>query len=345
MKTRGVNIGNWLVLERWMAPEIFEGIKGQGETSFMNNWGDSAAERLKAHRDSWITYDDFKWIKEAGLNTVRIPIAHWIYGDYAPNIGCIDYLDKAIEWANSLDLKVLIDMHGAAGSQNGEMHSGLEGPMDFLKSEANIQRTIDVMGKLSDRYKDEKCLWGMQLLNEPHQTIDNEKLRDYYTRCYFEIRKHLDEDKEILFHDQFNLESWRNFMQGPEFKNVGIDVHIYHCFGNDGMAPLSSYVDDQLRHWAFALDNMRKYFKVYVAEWSLSINKGVYNGPFKDKNTAQKDAFYRMFAGTQLINYEQNTDGWFFWSYKVTNPEYRAQWCYRDLVDEFQAFPKKLLQD
>lgn len=341
MKIRGLNIGNWLVLERWMDTSLFEGVEGLSETSFMKSNGNKAAAKLTAHRDSWITYDDFKWIKNAGINCVRIPIPHWIFGDYEPNLGCIDYLDKAVEWSNKLGLKVLIDMHGAAGSQNGEMHSGVDGIMEFHKDDANVQRTIDVMGKLSNRYKDEKCLWGMQMLNEPSPKLPNNILRDYYTRCYHEIRKHLDEDKEILFHDQFNLESWRNFMQSPEYKNVGIDTHIYHCFGGDGKGSLQSHIDYQLKDWAFAIKNMQKYFKLYIGEWSLGMHPATNKYAFKGLSKTQKDAFYRMFAASQIINYE-NADGWFFWSYKVTSPDYRLHWSYRDHVDEFSYFPKKL---
>jgi glucan 1,3-beta-glucosidase len=342
MKIHGLNIGNWLILERWIDHDLFEGIKGQGETSFMKGFGDKAAEKLKHHRDTWITKEDFEWIKNAGLNTVRIPIPHWIFGDYEPNIGCIEYLDNAIEWANELGLQVLIDMHGAAGSQNGEMHSGLEGIMEFDKPE-NVARTIDVMGKLANRYKDEKCLWGMQMLNEPSPKFPNDVLRDYYTRCYSEIRKYLDEDKEILFHDQFNLESWRNFMQSPEYKNVGIDTHIYHCFSCDGTETLQWHVDYQLKDWAFAINNMRKYFKLYIGEWSLGMHPKINENAFKDKNRVQKDAFYRLHAASQIINYE-SADGWFYWCYKVASPNFKNCWSYRDQVDTLGYFPKKLPQ-
>jgi len=56
------------------------------------------------------------------LNHVRIPIGYWAYdvGPSEPYIsGQHNYLLKAIAWAEKYDLKVIVDLHGVPGSQNG----------------------------------------------------------------------------------------------------------------------------------------------------------------------------------------------------------------------------------
>jgi hypothetical protein len=56
------------------------------------------------------------------LNHVRIPIGYWAYdvGPSEPYIsGQHNYLLKAIAWAATYNLKVIVDLHGAPGSQNG----------------------------------------------------------------------------------------------------------------------------------------------------------------------------------------------------------------------------------
>ena len=56
------------------------------------------------------------------LNHVRLPIGYWAFevGSGEPYItGQLDYLKKAITWASNHDLKLIIDLHGAPGSQNG----------------------------------------------------------------------------------------------------------------------------------------------------------------------------------------------------------------------------------
>jgi glucan 1,3-beta-glucosidase len=62
------------------------------------------------------------------LNHVRIPIGYWAY-DIAPHEPFIngqhDYLLKAISWAQTYNIKVIVDLHGAPGSQNGHAMSYL----------------------------------------------------------------------------------------------------------------------------------------------------------------------------------------------------------------------------
>lgn len=56
------------------------------------------------------------------LNHVRIPIGYWAY-QVAPGEPYIqgqhEYLLKAIGWAGNNGLKVIVDLHGVPGSQNG----------------------------------------------------------------------------------------------------------------------------------------------------------------------------------------------------------------------------------
>ena len=56
------------------------------------------------------------------LNHVRIPIGYWAFevGSGEPYItGQLPYLESAVQWAGNYGLKVIIDLHGAPGSQNG----------------------------------------------------------------------------------------------------------------------------------------------------------------------------------------------------------------------------------
>ena len=75
MKTlKGVNLGGWLVLERWMTPGLFKGTEARDEYDFMKTPG--AQEKLKKHHKEFIKEEDFQWMQGNGVNAVRIPIGY-----------------------------------------------------------------------------------------------------------------------------------------------------------------------------------------------------------------------------------------------------------------------------
>ena len=103
----------------------------------------TAQQKLNAHWDTWVTEADFAAIAVAGyvsydepicihvvdvfvlslsLNHVRVPIGYWAWevGPGEPYIqGQLPYLRKAVNWARAHGLKLVIDLHGVPGSQNG----------------------------------------------------------------------------------------------------------------------------------------------------------------------------------------------------------------------------------
>lgn len=51
MKVKGVNLGNWLVLEKWMSPSLFEGTTAEDEYYLPTQLSREVYEaRIKIHR-------------------------------------------------------------------------------------------------------------------------------------------------------------------------------------------------------------------------------------------------------------------------------------------------------
>ena len=81
MKVKGVNLGNWLVLEKWMNPALFEGTTAEDEYWLPRQLSKEVYEaRIKIHRSEYITERDFVTIKSWGLDAVRIPVPYFIFG-------------------------------------------------------------------------------------------------------------------------------------------------------------------------------------------------------------------------------------------------------------------------
>jgi hypothetical protein len=85
-----------------------------------------------------------KWADQLGLK-----VAVYIFWSSSARI--ILFWDNSVFLINAhlqLNLKVLVDLHGAPGSQNGHDHSGHTGPIDWLNN-GNVARTISIIGKLA----------------------------------------------------------------------------------------------------------------------------------------------------------------------------------------------------
>ena len=73
---------------------------------------------------------------------MRIPVGFWMFkagpNDPFPKPQVKDsdgrryYLKRLVQWADEIGLRVILDLHGAPGSQNGMDHSGRRGEVNFL---------------------------------------------------------------------------------------------------------------------------------------------------------------------------------------------------------------------
>src|SRR5579871_5664108 len=149
LKLRGVNLGSWLVLEKWMNPASYAGAKAEDEYSLCLELGkERATSALRKHRETWITAEDFKWIAARGLNAVRIPVGYWVLEDNPPFISGAATLDWAFMTAKENGIGVLLDLHGVPGSQNGWDHSGRAGALGWHTSKENIAHSLRVVEDL-----------------------------------------------------------------------------------------------------------------------------------------------------------------------------------------------------
>lgn len=332
---RGVNLGSWLLLERWMVPELFRenGSSSNDEYHFMQDLGERKEAVMHEHYSSFITEPDFEWLAERGINTVRIPVGYWIFDGKGHFVANILYLDWAFEMGEKYNIKILIDLHGVRDSQNGFDNSGLEGAVNWHKDEANITEAVEVIEALAERYRDETALFGIQLLNEPSWEIPLDVLQDYYSRAFEAAMAYLDPEQHfIVIHDGFRLNQWKHFMQGENYANVILDTHMYHVFEEeDNNMDMLEQVQKASGSRRDAIREMMPYFPVLVGEWSLGIHGHVLGALGEDY---LRDAAHAALGTTQLLNYGQDA-GWFFWSYKLSpeGTEGMSGWSFRASVE------------
>lgn len=297
MKIKGVNLGNWLVLEKWMSPSLFEGTTAEDEYWLPRQLSKEVYEaRIKVHRSEYITERDFVTIKSWGMTTVRIPVPYFIFGDREPFIGCVEELDKAFCWAEKYGLQILIDLHTAPEGQNGSDNGGICGVCKWAQTPKEVEFVHTVLERLSQRYGKREGLWGIEVLNEPalesiweffdmqkrYPPVDKEMadgskgiplefLQHFYLEAYDRMRKFLPEDKFFVIHDGFDLKVWKNFMQEEKYKNVILDTHQYLMMAE--MSGCEQTIEGYLKYITeyFEKDiaEMQQYFQVVCGEWCL----------------------------------------------------------------------------
>ncbi|KAK3201709.1 hypothetical protein GRF29_164g364804 [Pseudopithomyces chartarum] len=240
-KVRGVNIGGWLVLEPWITPSVFDSLSNPSivdEFTLGATLGPAAAlSVLKPHWDTWVTFADFEKIAASGFNLVRIPIGFWAYSTFGtPYVqGAAPYLDAAIDWARALNLKVIIDLHGAPGSQNGFDNSGQRLGKPTWTSGSTISQTLSVLSTIAKKYAQpsyQDVVIGIQVLNEPLiPSLSEPTVRQFYRDAYGQVRAV--SDTPVILHDGFlPTSAWNNFLTPSDAnaQHVVMDHHEYQVF-------------------------------------------------------------------------------------------------------------------
>lgn len=362
MKIRGVNLGNWLVLEKWMKPSMFDGVEAEDETYLCKYLTDiDKKRRYQEHRQSYITEEDFRKIANMGLDMVRIPVPYSLFEDIGSFLHCYEFLDQAFLWAEKAGLKILIDLHTVPGGHNGTDNSGICGVCTWSTKTEYLEMTLDVLEKIAERYGTMEALWGVEVLNEPmcrdtplagHMNIQwlsqiykakeselTEKsenyslsyLKGFYRSAYERIRKHMPEEKRIVFSDAFYLEGWEEFFKEEHFQNIVLDTHQYltmveYGFGEE--RPLEKY-EAYLAQLAEKLEKASANFQVIVGEWSMS---NIMTGYEDAGNEEKANAFRKLYKAYRKA--VDKCDGWFYWTYKLQadEPE-KALWDMRACIE------------
>lgn len=211
---QSVNLGSWYVVcilvstslvsssrrfvhEQWMTPSVFSCASGKriSELDIASGWGshDNARAVLERHWDTFITQSDFQYLANIGINTVRLPIGYWSLGPGfcagTPFESVADVyrnawpqVIRAINMAGQAGIGVLVDLHGAPGSQNGQPHSGIsDGATNLFTDPSDQDKTVSALVWLAQQLVHVTNVVGIQMLNEP-QNAPN--LSDFCTSTY-----------------------------------------------------------------------------------------------------------------------------------------------------------------
>ncbi len=170
---QGFGLGGWLLPEGYMWKLYTKCDRPRRMEKLIEELcGPAYAESFwERYLDSYITRTDIAFIAQKGFNSIRLPLnARTLFNEETQSFypGMIARIDKLIEWCREFGIYVILDMHGAPGGQTGTNIDDSENDMpELFTVQKHREDLILLWSLLARRYKDENCIAGYDLLNEP----------------------------------------------------------------------------------------------------------------------------------------------------------------------------------
>ncbi len=324
LASKGVNLGGWLVIEKWITPSLFSGTQARNEFELAKT--KKGRDRISNHHASFITEPDLDWLKKQGVEILRVPIGYWIFGDDERYVSAIKQLDWLVTTSLTYGLKLLLDLHAAPSAQNSAAHSGSGNTnrtiysTKWLNDMSAQDETIKVLERIALRYRDSPSVWGIELLNEP--TIDRFglKLARFHRTAYKRLIKVARPGTYIVFSDGYAPLLTTNTFWLRAKKNfpVIMDCHVYQVFGKKNKESSFNHNVKRTTVTKYFIQLLRLQQPIVVGEWSAMLPRKVTQAETKEFARRQLQAF----APAQAQ---------FYWNYKT---EAGGRWNYRDMVDK-----------
>lgn len=338
-KIMGINVGGWLVSEKFITPSFW---KQFNDSRVVDEWtigqyykdDPIKSQLLPKHWDSFVQESDFEHLSQIGFTHLRIPIGYWsllteqeLEQHQEPFItGAWQYFVRGIQWAKKHNLQVLVDLHAAPGSQNGWDHSGHQGTIGWGLGDT-VNRTVAIIDRLAQNISalendpsTSGVIFGLELLNEPftwNLPGGLATVQTYYLEAYAAARKHLAANRfTIVIEMAFMPDVWKDFMSGPQYENVVLDMHLYQCFSPDVLQFNSS------QHFDFTCNVQSQMLKqqtlpTFVGEWSNAYKVPSDFAMNEPPPTGDQIEFVLKFNLNQMQVFSENSLGSFFWNFKT----------------------------
>lgn len=319
----GVNLGGWLIVEKWLTPSIFAGTEAEDEWSLAQT--SEGRKRIRNHRSSFITEADFAWLRQHQVELLRLPVPYWAVIDAVDYESAQAELAWAMSMAEKYEMKVLLDLHAAPGGQNVGDHSGRKGEMNWFDDSRYQTQTLDILKKLAHTYRDSPALWGIELLNEPEARGHWWQLVQFYRRAYRELRGIVRPGTYVVFHDGFQPLLFTGSLWARKHYPVAMDVHWYG-FPLKRTRQFKTYLKYSGRLRKTMRMILQWWQPIIIGEWSSVLPQRFFDA------RPQHEHMQLLAANIDMQQHAyQPTLGTMYWNYKA---EGEGMWNFRSLIEQ-----------
>ena len=246
---RGTNAGGWLVQEDWMNPTNASDQKTM-MTTLANRFGTSKRDELvSTYENNYWTTQDFDNCAEMGMSVIRLPFTYMNLCDDNGNLksNAFDRLDWFVQNCSQRGMYVILDMHGAFGSQNGMDHSGeINDGKQLYYNQSNKDKTLNLWKKIAEHFKGNPAVAAYDILNEPGiKAAATYSLHwDFYNEIYNTIRSK-DSNHIIIMESCWDADNLPKPSQYG-WTNVAYEYHYYPWNAQNSSDAQKSYFSSKV---------------------------------------------------------------------------------------------------
>lgn len=178
------------------------------------------------HYRTFIQEADIKQIADWGFDHVRLPIDYNVIEDGVGNEKPegYGYIDQLLEWCNTYDLDLILDLHKAYGYDFN--HAGDEEKNNLFSDEPLKQRFIKLWETIATRYGNNDRV-AFELLNEVVEQENATLWNELITRTVTAIRAITKTVPIIYGGIQWNSASTLKLLDKPVDDNIIYTFHFY----------------------------------------------------------------------------------------------------------------------
>ncbi|CAN6601472.1 hypothetical protein TRVA0_001S10418 [Trichomonascus vanleenenianus] len=343
------------VLEKWINDRPFgRDAKGTSELdaveSLVKEKGIAAAKsQFEESWKSWLTEDDWKYLQDVGVTSVRAPIGYWMvdngkfchdtpfekYKEVYSNAWVL-FKSLVIEKAAEHKIAVLVDLHALPGGANGQDHSGTcSGEADLWGSSKNEHLAYDVLVFLAKDIAPYDNVCALQILNEaPYGTEDGHPAKiqqNFYLGAIKRIRE-VNPEIPLVVSDAWDLGTWINWINekedhlGGQQLGVMLDTHVYKCFSDEDKSKCPCDLVNDVDQAIQQTDKV----DVIVGEFSC-----VLDGQSWARHQGQpREEVVKDYGNKQSQHfYHRARAGHYFWTYKFLHGS-GGEWDFREMTKQ-----------
>lgn len=290
------------------------------ETQKCINMGNALDAPREGEWGHTIDANSFKVIKDAGFDTVRIPVRWSAYTGSAPNYrideGFFRRVSQVIDQALANDLQIILNIH--------HFEELNEAPKE------NTAKFLALWGQIATRYKDLPDSVYFEVINEPNGAFKGDLMRKIMTQGVEKIRE--TNPSRILILGGENWSSIRDLPSIPKIDDPNL-VHTFHYYDpfefTHQKASWTKLENSGVVNWGNSSDIQKiKADAAYAAQVQRETGRPLFLGEIG----AYEKAPYRDVVKYTLETrkaFERVGISWCVWNFTATFPFYdtdRKKW-------------------